>query len=70
MTVIAAAIVGGTSLFGGKGSVIGALVGSLLLSMLNNGLVLSGLTVSQQMIARAVIILIAVSLSLRGKKNQ
>lgn len=70
MTVIAAAIVGGTSLFGGKGSVVGALIGSLLMSMLNNGLVLAGLSVSQQMIARAVIILIAVSLSLRGKKNQ
>lgn len=70
MTVIAAAIVGGTSLFGGKGSVVGALIGSLLMSMLNNGLVLAGLSVSQQMIARAVIILIAVSLSLRGKKIQ
>lgn len=70
MTVIAAAIVGGTSLFGGKGSVFGALIGSLLMSMLNNGLVLAGLTVSQQMVARAVIILVAVSFSLRGKKNQ
>jgi ribose transport system permease protein len=70
MTVIAAAIVGGTSLFGGKGSVVGALIGSLLMSMLNNGLVLAGLTVSQQMVARAIIILIAVSFSLRGKKNQ
>ncbi len=70
MTVIAAAIIGGTSLFGGKGSVVGALIGSLLMSMLNNGLVLAGLSVSQQMIARAVIILIAVSLSLRGKKTQ
>jgi ribose transport system permease protein len=70
MTVIAAAIVGGTSLFGGKGSVVGALIGSLLMSMLNNGLVLAGLTVSQQMIARAIIILIAVSFSLRGKKSQ
>ncbi|WP_446210365.1 ABC transporter permease [Micromonospora sp. IBSANI012] len=70
MTVIAAAIVGGTSLFGGKGSIVGALIGSLLMSMLNNGLVLAGLTVSQQMVARAVIILVAVSFSLRGKKNQ
>jgi ribose transport system permease protein len=69
MTVIAAVIVGGTSLFGGKGSVIGALVGSLLMAMLNNGLILGGLNVSQQMIARAVIILIAVSISLRGKRN-
>lgn len=69
MTVIAAAIVGGTSLFGGKGTVIGALIGSLLMSMINNGLIIAGLNVSQQMIVRGVIILIAVSFSLRGKKN-
>ena len=69
MTVIAAAIIGGTSLFGGKGSVIGALVGSLLMTMINNGLILAGLNVSQQMIVRGIIILIAVSLSLRAKKN-
>lgn len=68
MTVIAAVIVGGTSMFGGKGSIVGALVGSLLMSMLNNGLILAGLSVSQQMIARALIILAAVSLSLRSKR--
>jgi ribose transport system permease protein len=69
MTVIAAAIVGGTSLFGGKGTVIGALIGSLLMSMINNGLILAGLNVSQQMIVRGLIILVAVSFSLRGKKS-
>lgn len=69
MTVIAAVIVGGTSLFGGKGTVIGAVVGSLLMAMLNNGLILAGLSVSQQMVARALIILIAVSISLRGKRG-
>lgn len=68
MTVIAAVIVGGTSMFGGKGSIVGALVGSLLMAMLNNGLILAGLSVSQQMIARALIILAAVSLSLRSKR--
>jgi ribose transport system permease protein len=69
MTVIAAVIVGGTSLFGGKGTVFGAVVGSLLMSMINNGLILAGLNVSQQMIVRGIIILLAVSISLRGKKN-
>jgi ribose transport system permease protein len=69
MTVIAAAIVGGTSLFGGKGTVVGALIGSLLMSMINNGLILAGLNVSQQMIVRGLIILVAVSFSLRGKKS-
>jgi ribose transport system permease protein len=69
MSVIAAVIIGGTSLFGGKGTVVGALIGSLLMSMINNGLVLSGLNVSQQMIVRGVILLVAISLSLRGKRG-
>lgn len=69
MTVLAAVIIGGTLLIGGTASVIGALVGSLLMAMINNGLILAGLNVSQQMIVRGVIILIAVSLSLRGAKN-
>lgn len=65
MTVIAAVIVGGTALNGGKGSIIGALVGSLLMGMLNNGLILMGLAVSDQMIVRGLIILLAVAISLR-----
>jgi ribose transport system permease protein len=68
MTVIAAVIVGGTRLFGGSGTVVGALVGSLIMGVLNNGLILAGLTVSQQMIARGAIILISVALTLREEK--
>ncbi len=67
MTVIAATIVGGTLLNGGKGSIVGALVGSLMMGMLNNGLILMGLSVSDQMIVRGLIILVAVALSLREK---
>ncbi|KTS85994.1 ABC transporter permease [Microbacterium testaceum] len=69
MSVLAAVIVGGTALTGGRASMIGALVGSLFMSMINYGLLLGGLTVAQQMIVRGVIILIAVSLSLRAKKS-
>ena len=67
MTVIAAVIVGGTLLHGGKGTIIGALVGSLMMGMLNNGLILMGLSVSDQMIVRGLIILVAVAVSLREK---
>jgi ribose transport system permease protein len=67
MTVIAAVIVGGTALNGGKGSIVGALVGSLMMGMLNNGLILMGLSVSDQMIVRGFIILAAVAVSLREK---
>lgn len=69
MTVIAAVIVGGTLLNGGKGSIIGALVGSLMMGMLNNGLILMGLSVSDQMIVRGLIILAAVAVSLREKSR-
>lgn len=69
MTVIAAVIVGGTALNGGKGSIVGALVGSLMMGMLNNGLILMGLSVSDQMIVRGLIILAAVAVSLREKQR-
>jgi ribose transport system permease protein len=65
LTVIAAVVIGGTSLFGGKGSVIGAVLGSLIMGIINNGLILMGLSVAQQMIFQGVIIIAAVSLTSR-----
>jgi ribose transport system permease protein len=65
LTVIAAVIVGGTRLNGGQGSILGALIGSWLMGMLNNGLILMGYEPSDQMIARGLIILAAVALTLR-----
>ena len=63
--VIAAVIIGGTSLFGGRGSVVGAVMGALLLATLNNGLILFGLSVAEQTIALGLIILAAVIVGLR-----
>ncbi|MGD9735912.1 MAG: ABC transporter permease [Solirubrobacterales bacterium] len=68
LTVIAAVVLGGTSLFGGKGSVVGAAIGGIILSMLNNGLILSGLSVSEQNIARGGLLLLAISATLREKR--
>ncbi|MCC5975295.1 MAG: ABC transporter permease [Rubellimicrobium sp.] len=65
MTVIAAVIVGGTLLTGGRGSIPGALVGSLMMGMLSNGLILMGLSVSWQMMIKGLIVLVAVAVSLR-----
>jgi len=70
LTVIAAVVIGGTRLFGGEGSVIGALVGSLILGMLTNGLILSGLSSSEQMIAQGLVLLLAISLTLREPKRE
>jgi ribose transport system permease protein len=69
LTVIAAVVIGGTRLFGGQGTVIGAFVGSLILGMLNNGLILAGLSDPEQQIVRGLIILVAVALTLREDKN-
>jgi ribose transport system permease protein len=69
LTVIAAVVIGGTRLFGGQGSVIGALVGSLIMGMLTNGLILSGLSSSEQMISQGIVLLIAISLTLREPKG-
>lgn len=63
LSVIAAAVLGGTSLFGGVGTVIGSIVGSLMIGVINNGLLLMGLEYSQQLIARGVIIIVAVAIS-------
>lgn len=67
MSVIAAVVIGGTSFSGGKGTIIGTIIGSIVIGMLNNGLLLMGLSVSEQMMARGLIIILAVSLSLREK---
>ncbi|PZQ90727.1 MAG: ABC transporter permease [Leifsonia xyli] len=63
LTVIAAVILGGTSLFGGRGAIIGTLFGSLFMGLVNNGLILAGLDVAQQQVVRGAIIIAAVALS-------
>jgi ribose transport system permease protein len=68
LSVIAAAVVGGTSLFGGIGSAIGSMVGSLMIGLINNGLILLGLEYSQQLIARGIIILLAVAVSQQERR--
>jgi ribose transport system permease protein len=59
-TVIAAVILGGTSLNGGQGSLIGTLVGVLILGILDNGLVLNDVSSFWQDVVRGAVIIIAV----------
>ena len=68
LSVIAAAVLGGTSLFGGQGTVVGSIMGALMIGLINNGLVLMGLEFSQQLIARGAIIIIAVAISQTKKR--
>ncbi len=63
MNVIAAVVLGGTSMAGGTGNIIGSVVGSLLLGVINNGLIIGGLDTSQQQVVRGIIIILAVALS-------
>jgi ribose transport system permease protein len=63
LSAIAAVILGGTSLFGGQGTVVGTLFGALLIGLINNGLILAGLDSSQQQVVRGMIIIAAVALA-------
>ncbi|MCW2478658.1 ribose ABC transporter permease [Candidatus Symbiopectobacterium sp. NZEC135] len=60
LDAIAAVVLGGTSLAGGKGRIVGTLIGALILGFLNNGLNLLGVSSYYQMIVKAAVILLAV----------
>ena len=65
LAAIAAVILGGTSLYGGKGSIIGTFVGALLIGTINNGLIIMGLDVSEQNMVAGAIIILAVAFGKR-----
>ena len=65
LMAIAAVILGGTSLYGGRGTILGTFAGSLLIGTINNGLIIMGLDVSEQMMVSGAIIILAVAF---GKK--
>lgn len=65
LDVIAAVIIGGTSLFGGQGSIIGSLVGAIFIGILGFGLLVMGLSTSIQEIVKGAIIILAVALNRR-----
>jgi len=67
LDAIAAVVLGGTSLMGGKGSIMGTLVGALIIGFLNNALNLLDVSSYYQMIAKAVVILLAVLVDTRSK---
>lgn len=70
LTVIASAVIGGTSLFGGVGTAVGAVVGALLLESLNNGMGLMNIESSFQLIVNGLVLLVAVWLDIRSRRGQ
>jgi ribose/xylose/arabinose/galactoside ABC-type transport system permease subunit len=65
--VIAAVIIGGTSLAGGEGSIIGTFLGVIFIGLLSNGMTLLGVPSFAQEVARGLIILFAVLISVWQK---
>lgn len=65
LDVIAAVILGGCSLFGGRGYILGTLFGSLIIGTLNNGLVLLGVSSPMQLVIKGAIIVAAVAFTKR-----
>jgi len=67
LDAIAAVVVGGTSLMGGSGRVMGTLIGALIIGFLNNALNLLDVSSYYQMIAKAIVILLAVLVDTKSK---
>ena len=65
LDVIASVILGGCSLFGGRGFILGTLLGSLIIGTLNNGLVLLGVSSPLQLVIKGAIIVAAVAFTKR-----
>jgi inositol transport system permease protein len=70
LTVIASVVIGGTSLFGGVGSVFGTVIGSVLIGVLINGLVLMNVSSYIQQIIIGVIIVFAVAFDQFAKSRR
>ncbi len=70
LDVIAAVVIGGTSLSGGRGSIIGTLIGALLIGVINNGMNLLGISPYFQQVVKGALIIGAVILDrLRDESN-
>ena len=70
LTVIAAVLLGGTSFLGGSGTIIGTILGILILKIIDNGIILMGIDQDFQLVVPGVILILAVYFdNLRKKKN-
>ena len=70
LEAIGAAVIGGTSLFGGRGSVWNAILGALVIGSLGNGLDLSGASAADKLMFSGGILLLAVSIDALSRSNQ
>lgn len=70
LNAIAAAVIGGVNLFGGAGTISGAILGAFLLTSINNGMNLLNISSFYQDIARGLILLIALFVNVYAKKRK
>lgn len=70
LTVIASVVIGGTSLFGGSGSILGTVIGTILIGVLLNGLVILNVSPDIQQIIIGVIIVLAVAFDTFAKSRR
>ncbi len=69
LVAIGAVVIGGTSLFGGEGSILGTVLGTLLLALIQNGLILLGISPYWQQVFSGTIIVAAVALNIWRQKG-
>lgn len=69
LQAIAAVIIGGTSLSGGRGSIIGTVIGALIMAVLDNGLRMAGVAQEWQQVAIGVVVLVAVYLDIARRRS-
>ncbi|MEV0996132.1 ABC transporter permease [Nonomuraea sp. NPDC050202] len=70
LDAIAAVIIGGTLLTGGRGTIVGSILGLLIFTLITNLFILNGLNTSDQLIAKGLIIVVAVLLQRRNLKER
>ena len=70
LTVIAAVVVGGTSLFGGTGNILGTIISAILFGVLQNGLVLLNVSSYIQQIIIGIILILAVAFDRFSKSTR
>ena len=70
LDAIAAVVIGGTSLNGGKGTVWGTVIGAIIIGVLNNGLVLLNVSPFWQQVVKGGVILLAVIIDKVGEKKE
>ena len=70
LDAITAVVLGGTSLFGGRGTVVGTLIGALIVGVLRNGLVLTGVQSIYQVLITGILVILAVSVDQIARRRK